>query len=55
MFGWDFEVMLNPDSEIVTKICELWTVILWYKLNPRVCCAFGNVYYEGLIVLILLF
>ena len=23
--------------------CELWTVILWYKLNPRVRCAFGNV------------
>ena len=25
------------------KICELWTVILWYELNPRVRCAFGNV------------
>ena len=27
------------------KICELWTVILWYDLNPRVRCAFGNVLY----------
>ena len=26
------------------KICELWTVILWYELNPRVRCAFGNVF-----------
>ena len=26
------------------KICELWIVILWYELNPRVRCAFGNVY-----------
>ena len=26
------------------KTCELWTVILWYELNPRVRCAFGNVY-----------
>ena len=26
------------------KFCELWTVILWYELNPRVRCAFGNVY-----------
>ena len=26
------------------KICELWTVILWYELNPRVRCAFGNVW-----------
>ena len=27
------------------KICELWTLILWYELNPRVRCAFGNVYF----------
>ena len=27
------------------KIYELWTVILWYELNPRVRCAFGNVFY----------
>ena len=26
------------------KICELWTVIWWYELNPRVRCAFGNVF-----------
>ena len=25
------------------KICELWTVNLWYELNPRVRCDFGNV------------
>ena len=25
------------------KICELWTVILWYELNPWVRFAFGNV------------
>ena len=25
------------------KFCELCTVILWYELNPRVRCAFGNV------------
>ena len=25
------------------KICELWSAILWYELNPRVRCAFGNV------------
>ena len=23
------------------KICELWTMILWYELNPRVRCAFA--------------
>ena len=26
------------------KICELWTVILWYEPNPRARCAFGNVF-----------
>ena len=26
------------------KFCELCTVILWYELNPRVRCAFGNVF-----------
>ena len=34
------------------KICELWTVILWYELNPRVRCAFGNVctfFHHGII------
>ena len=45
MFGWDFEV--NAWSRFwncyMFKICELWTVILWYELNPRVGCAFGNV------------
>ena len=25
------------------EICELWIVILWYELNPRVRCALGNV------------
>ena len=44
------KLMLNPDSEIVIKICELWTVILWYKLNPRVRCAFGNVSYIAAII-----
>ena len=29
----------------IFKICELWTVILWYELNPRVRCAFGNVWF----------
>ena len=24
-------------------ICELWTMILWYELDPWVCCAFGNI------------
>ena len=39
------KLMLNRDSEIVMfKICELWTVILWYELNPRVRCAFRNVF-----------
>ena len=28
------------------KICALWTVILWYELNPRVRCAFGNVFIQ---------
>ena len=27
--------------------CELVTVILWYELNPRVHCAFGNVFIES--------
>ena len=39
------------------EICELWIVILWYELNPRVRCAFGNVsiigYYRTTIVAII--
>ena len=46
MLGWDFE--FNASSRFwncdMFKICELWTVILWYELNPRVRCAFGKVY-----------
>ena len=29
------------------KICKLQTLILWYEPNPRVLCAFGNVYKVG--------
>ena len=29
------------------KTCELWTVILWYELNPWVRCTFGNVYLQS--------
>ena len=29
------------------KIYELWTVILWYELNPRVRCTIGNVFLSG--------
>ena len=50
MFGWDFEVDAQPRFGNFTmfKICELWTVILRYELNPRIRCAFGNVYLEVL-------
>ena len=41
--------MLNrySENEICSWFvnCELWTVILWFELNPRVRCAFGNVYF----------
>ena len=50
MFGCDFEV--NAPSRSwncnIFKICKLWTVILWYELNPRVRCAFGNVSFKTL-------
>ena len=39
MFGWYFD--FNACN--MFKICELWTEILWYELDPRVHCAFGNV------------
>ena len=46
MFGWDFEI--NAWSRFwycnMFKIFELWIEILWYELNPRVRCAFGNVF-----------
>ena len=39
MFGWEFLLMLSRDSEDDFK------KLLWQgELNPRVRCAFGNVY-----------
>ena len=36
--------MFNRDSEI--EVCSRFVWNLWYELNPRVRCAFGNVYYK---------
>ena len=46
MCGWDFEVyaLTRFWNCNMFQICELRTVILWYELNHRVRCAFGNVY-----------
>ena len=35
-------LMLNRDSKIDVWSRLVWN--LWYELNPRVRCAFGNVY-----------
>ena len=44
IFGRDVDFEVIAETVYCSKICELWTVILWYELNPRVLCAFGNVY-----------
>ena len=43
MFGWDFEVDAWSKN-LKMKFDEDLCLNLWYELNPRVRCAFGNVF-----------
>ena len=49
MFGSDFKVKLDRDSAI--EVCSRFVWNLWYELNPRVRCAFGNVLCSVLVLL----
>ena len=48
-FGQDFNFRFSQDPDVWLRFWS-WCLIeiLWYKLNPRVRCAFGNVLYHAL-------